>query len=65
MKKYTFQEERTEYREITYYADSAEEAYKKWEDGYTPNHATEWEHEDDSDNEINLVEIFPIRGDDE
>lgn len=65
MKKYTFQEERTEYREITYHADSAEEAYKKWENGCIPNHATEWEHEDDSDNEITLVEIFPIREDDE
>ena len=65
MKKYIFQEERTQYREITYYADSFDEAYEKWENGYIPDHATEWEHEDDSDNEIFLVEVFPIREDSE
>ena len=63
MKKYIFQEERTQYREITYHADSFDEAYKKWDNGYTPDHATKWEHEDDSDNEIFLVEVFPIRED--
>ena len=30
MKKYIFQEERTKYREITYHADSFDEAYEKW-----------------------------------
>ena len=63
MKKYIFQEERTEYREITYHADSFDEAYEKWENGYTPDHTTEWE--DGDDNEIFLVNIFPIREDSE
>ena len=61
MKKYIFQEERTEYREITYHADSFDEAYEKWENGYTPDHTTEWEGGDD--NEIFLVNVFPIRED--
>lgn len=63
MKKYVFQEERTEYREITYHADSAEEAYKKWEDGYTPDHATEWDCGDD--NEITVIDVYPIKKEDE
>ena len=63
MKKYIFQEERTEYREITYHADSFDEAYEKWENGYTPDHTTEWEGGDY--NEIFLVNVFPIREDSE
>ena len=59
MKKYIFQEERTVYREITYYANSSEEAYEKWENGYTPDHTTEWEYGDDNENEIFLVNVFP------
>ena len=63
MKKYIFQEERTVCREITYHANSSEEAYEKWENGYTPDHTTEWEGGDD--NEIFLVNVFPIREDSE
>ena len=62
-KKYIFQEERTKYREITYHADSFDEAYEKWENGYTPDHTGEWE--DGDDNEIFLVNVFPIREDSE
>lgn len=63
MKKYVFQEERSEFREITYEADSFEEAYKKWEDGQTPTDATEWDHGDD--NEISLTECFFSEEEDE
>lgn len=58
--KYVFQERRSEFREITYNANSFEEAYWKWKNGEAPDSTTKWD--DAGDDEIDLVVIIESDG---